>query len=89
MSPEWKDDNVSNDDGKKRGKERDTVNVFCDCRMPELQIVEMVACYKCNCWYYVNCVKVPQCVLEDRKTVCLCDSYNNQQTLLLSVALTC
>lgn len=63
--------------GATKAKSSNTINIFCVCRMPELQNIEMVACCKCKAWYHVHCVSVPQSVLKDRKVVWFCSDCNN------------
>ena len=42
-------------------KTKDNIDVFCSCRIVEMQGVEMVECCQCREWYHVPCVpQVPQ-----------------------------
>ena len=45
-------------------KSRDEIDIYCECRMPELRNVEMVEC----------CVHVPQSALVDKNTKWFCNS---------------
>ena len=41
------------------------IDVYCVCRMPEINGVDMVECCKCAEWYHLSCVDVPKQILED------------------------
>ena len=43
----------------------DSIDVYCTCRMPEIDGIDMVECSKCNEWYHVCCIDVPKQVMED------------------------
>ena len=53
-------------------KSRDEIEVYCECRMPELRNVEMVQCCKCKEWYHVHCVSVPRTALVDKNAKWFC-----------------
>ena len=53
-------------------KSEDTIELFCACRMPE--IPPMVEYYKCNNWYPVSCVSVPQKALDDSSIEWICQN---------------
>ena len=36
----------------------DYIDVYCVCRMPEINGVDMVECCKCAEWYHLSCVDV-------------------------------
>ena len=55
-------------------KNRDEIDIYCECRMPELRNVEMVECCKCKEWYHVHCVSVPRSALADKKIKWFCNS---------------
>ena len=64
-------------------KNWDEIDVYCECRMPELRNVEMVECCKCKEWYHVHCVSVPHSVLPDKNIKWFCNSCSHAVTLLL------
>ena len=57
-------------------KNRDEIDIYCECRMLELRNVEMVECCKCKEWYHVHChsVSVPRSALADKKIKWFCNS---------------
>ena len=56
-----------------RVKSEDSIEVFCDCRMPQLPSVDMIQCSTCNEWFHVNlCVQVPSKAMECTKEVWFC-----------------
>lgn len=50
----------------------DTIKVYCTCRMPEIDGIDMVQCSRCNEWYHVGCVTVPDQAMEDSGIECFC-----------------
>ena len=48
----------------KRIKTKQTVEVYCTCRMPEMG-ESMVECSSCAEWYHISCVKAPRTVLDN------------------------
>ena len=39
-------------------KKRETVNVFCSCRLPEDG--HMIACENCQKWFHSTCINAPE-----------------------------
>ena len=60
-----------------RVKRVDKIDLFCDCRMPE--VGQMIQCNKClECmWYYVPaCAAPPPAALDDSYIAWYCDRCN-------------
>ena len=55
-------------------KSEDIIEVFCTCRMPEIDGIDMVQCDKCTEWYHVGCVTVPSQAMKDRSMEWFCST---------------
>lgn len=45
--------------------ERDDIEVYFQCRMPEIKDIPMIECSKCSKWFHVDCEAVPNQILDD------------------------
>ena len=55
----------------RKAKSKDTIRVYCNCRMPEHQDCEMVQCNLCEEWYRVPfCSTVPEKAMASVDEVC-------------------
>jgi hypothetical protein len=45
---------------------KETINIHCNCRMPEFSNVDMIECSKCNKWFHNVCINtnIPQVCLD-------------------------
>ena len=53
----------------------DFIEVYCECRMPEIVRVDVVQCGKSSEWFRVHCVHAPRKVMEESNVdwfYCLC-----------------
>ena len=58
-----------------RVKRVDKIDLFCDCRMPE--VGQMIQCNKCLEWYHVSaCAAPPPAALDDSYIAWYCDRCN-------------
>ena len=55
---------------KRQYRAVDTFSINCNCRNPEYG--DMVQCSKCNEWYHISCVNVPQTALNSSE-IWLCE----------------
>ena len=54
-------------------KSEDSIELFCNCRMPQLPGVDMIQCSTCSEWFHVNlCVHVPSKAMECTKEEWFC-----------------
>ena len=58
--------------GEGKVKSEDSIEVFCECRMPPLPGVDMVQCSSCEEWFHVSCVSVPSKAMECTKEQWFC-----------------
>ena len=55
----------------------DTVEVYCTCRMPQIDGVGMVECTGCGECFHLACVTVPDEVLDNTRLAWFCPTCPN------------
>ena len=50
----------------------DIIKVYCSCRMPEVDGIDMVQCNQCQEWFHLGCVAVPDEAMSDSATEWFC-----------------
>lgn len=60
-------------------KSTEEIEVYCECRMPELRNVDMVECCKCKEWYHVHFFFVPHIAITNKNTQWFCNRCRSSQ----------